>query len=102
MRNYTIFLHQTQYEPKTKENKSDIAIAQNKLDEATTKSFLKEIEPHIKKKELKVLPNEDLQRKDWRPSVRLEVADKLEDGFPDLMRTNKLVAVIDADYVEPK
>jgi hypothetical protein len=101
LRNYTIYLRQNQYEPQKDDTKATIQVAQNKLDEETKKSFLKQLKPYIKKKEITVLKDEASQLKDWRPSCRLEVADKLEPDFYETMRKLELVAMIDADYREP-
>jgi hypothetical protein len=101
LKHYTIYLRAAQYDYKKDENKAVIQSEQNKLDQQAKDTFLNEIAKLVKKKELTILKDEPFQLKDWRPSVRLEVADTLQPTFVETMRDLEVVAMIDADHTEP-
>jgi hypothetical protein len=100
MKHYTIFLHQTPYDPKKGDKKAETLAGQAKLDDKVKQAFLAAIEPLIKAKDVKLL-KDTLVYQDAHinalPLVRIEVNEKKRDEVYNALRVMDCVQYIDAD-----
>jgi hypothetical protein len=100
MKHYTIFLHQTPYDPKKGDKKTETLAGQAKLDDKVKQTFLTAIEPLIKAKDVKLL-KDALVYQDAHinalPLVRIGVDEKKRDEVYNALRVMECVQYIDAD-----
>ena len=100
MKNYTIFLHQTTYDPKKGDKKTEIQAGQSKLDDKVKQAFLTTIDPLVKAKDIKLL-KDTLVYADAHinalPLVRIGVDEKKRDEVYNALRVIECVQCIDAD-----